>query len=627
MLEEKTVPGGKRLLLAIFAGGFIVATAVWAVLTALLSGGHGTASKAQSSVADQALAALVAQEVTDLGIKPKTAVLASDQALDATNAIKHGDYAAAGRIAKDVLSHTRLGGWRFYPFDEFMESLGRGDDPDFLSHLNAWLAREPSSSIAYLIRAAYYERSGRAARGDDIAAHIPVQQRELFDKDMELAAADLQKSIALDSRIPWSYYLLLEVASSYGNTPQMEAAFQAGIKAFPAYYPLYRLRLYSLTPKWGGSRSSMNAFVERYAGSDSDRSPMKLLYLQLYAYLLDAAWIDCDDTQNAGIQQCIKAVMGHTSSPDLSDGVLKALSLYKTSNPFEFNRAVWPILNQMVSTPGSGASALGAVLQVAANIMGSDNRIMDESGHNNYVLDDITARVWEQIGNTANADKKFRDALSDVRHTSFSEEAQKDEALAEILDDMTSFSDSTSQFINMIAYQDAANAVGGSNRSDTPYYRCYAYYRLKHFTAAVTECTRLIESNGNYPQTHYWRAKAYEGLRQWDASLADFAPVAESSNNWFRVGAALDMSYIYGEKKDVAGELASLNEHAYLFDPSLQSPDDLAVSYNNRCYAYMQLGQLRKALDDCTTSLKYGRIPDAYRKQLELMKLLTKNSL
>jgi hypothetical protein len=36
----------------------------------------------------------------------------------------------------------------------------------------------------------------------------------------------------------------------------------------------------------------------------------------------------------------------------------------------------------------------------------------------------------------------------------------------------------------------------------------------------------------------------------------------------------------------------------------------------------MQLGLLKKALDDCTQSLKYGSIPDAFRKEQELMKRL-----
>jgi hypothetical protein len=36
----------------------------------------------------------------------------------------------------------------------------------------------------------------------------------------------------------------------------------------------------------------------------------------------------------------------------------------------------------------------------------------------------------------------------------------------------------------------------------------------------------------------------------------------------------------------------------------------------------MKLGQLQKALDDCTMSLKFDRIPDAFHKQQELLKLL-----
>lgn len=45
----------------------------------------------------------------------------------------------------------------------------------------------------------------------------------------------------------------------------------------------------------------------------------------------------------------------------------------------------------------------------------------------------------------------------------------------------------------------------------------------------------------------------------------------------------------------------------------------MAVAYNNRCYAYMELGELEKALADCTQSLRYGSIPDAFRKQQELV--------
>jgi tetratricopeptide (TPR) repeat protein len=238
------------------------------------------------------------------------------------------------------------------------------------------------------------------------------------------------------------------------------------------------------------------------------------------------------------------------------------------------------------------------------------------------MLDDITARVWGQMGNSSNAAQKFREALQDAERTPFPDEAEKANALATIFDHMTQFADDTSQFMDMIVYQEAENEVGGSNFSDAPYRACYAYYRMKYFTAAVKECSAIINGNGNYVTSYYWRGKAYEGLGQWDASIADLSRVADVGNDWFRVGAAIDMSVDFGNKRDFAGQLASMNQHPYLFDPKLQAPDDLAVAYNNRCYAYMQLGQLHKALDDCTTSLNYGRIPDALHKEQELLKRL-----
>jgi hypothetical protein len=62
------------------------------------------------------------------------------------------------------------------------------------------------------------------------------------------------------------------------------------------------------------------------------------------------------------------------------------------------------------------------------------------------------------------------------------------------------------------------------------------------------------------------------------------------------------------------------NGHAYLFDEKEQKKEDLAISYNNRCYAHMQLGRLQEAPADCQASLRYGNLPDAYQKYQELLK-------
>ncbi len=643
MGDEKAVRRNRTFR---FVFGLLAVSTLWGILILLLTQQFGisgavtaaptprqaaapAASATKLLAAEGVLAAVVAQELATLPVKPKTAILPSDQSLDEVAAIKRGDYALASRIAESVLGRSSLKGWHFYPWNEFMNTMTRGNDPVLLDHLNQWVQRAPKSATAHLMRAWYYHESARTVRSAEVGWKIPTELYQVFKDDLHLAAADAHESISLNPQTPWSYYLVLLTATGQGNTPDAEPAFQAGIKAFPDYYELYRQRLYSLTPKWGGSVGDMYAFVERYAGKAPDNSPLKLLYLQLYAYLLDAAWFDCQSLKNGRLEECASTGLKRLDiPPGVGDGVMKALKLYKVSDPIAFSNAVWPILSAMASTPGSGSLAFGATLQVAASIMGSDNQLSDEPGHNSYVLDDVTAQVWVQMGNNSNAEQKFREALTDIEHTSFPEEAQRDEAMATVYDHMAEFARRNSQFMSTIVYYDAANAVGGINHSSAQHLKCWAYNHLKHFSEGVTECARVIQqSYGNTLLSHYSLARAFEGLEQWDPALSEFALVADSADNYLRVGAAIEMSLIYGsKKKDFAGELASLNQHAYLFDAQMQPPEDLAISFNNRCYAYMEAGELEKALNDCTTSLKYDHIPDAFHKQQELMRRLSVNT-
>jgi tetratricopeptide (TPR) repeat protein len=108
-------------------------------------------------------------------------------------------------------------------------------------------------------------------------------------------------------------------------------------------------------------------------------------------------------------------------------------------------------------------------------------------------------------------------------------------------------------------------------------------------------------------------------LKQWDAATADFQLVADSESD-FRTEAAIDWAYVVFKKGDFAGALAVMDAHPFMFDEAHQQPENLAMAFNNRCYVYKKMGELQKALDDCTTSLKYGKLPDALQKQQELLK-------
>jgi AcrR family transcriptional regulator len=204
-----------------------------------------------------------------------------------------------------------------------------------------------------------------------------------FEDFLRRAEDDVRQSIALDPGIPWSYYAWLEISAGRGDSQQLDQAFRASIARFPTYYPLYQIRLNYLAPKWGGSADAMYRFVDQYAGQAPPSSPLKLLYMQLTANLLNAAWVECRNLKHEALTECIDAYMTRHVTGGLADGVAKALSLYKYSDPIQFSNALWPILGGMVGTQGDSTS-INTVLQLAAAAMGSDTQLIHEPGHNNY---------------------------------------------------------------------------------------------------------------------------------------------------------------------------------------------------------------------------------------------------
>ena len=218
------------------------------------------------------------------------------------------------------------------------------------------------------------------------------------------------------------------------------------------------------------------------------------------------------------------------------------------------------------------------------------------------------------------AAKKTQEALKDAAHASFPDEEARDVALGRIYYDMAQQADRLNQYTDVVVYETAAVQLGGPN--DYEHAICYGLHQLKQDAEAVRACSQTIVDQPNDIYAYYWRGVARRALMQPDAALDDLAVVADSPNN-FRASAAITMSLIYFDRDDNAGALNILNKYGYLYDTNTQSKATIATAYNNRCYAYMQLGDLEKALDECTASLKYGSIPDAFRKQQELVKRLS----
>ncbi len=564
---------------------------------------------------------VVQEELAKLNIPTPSAPPAYETALRVRSAIKRQDYGTAHQLAARSLAQSHVEPWTFHPFIDVATNITDAGDAAFEDHLSEWVSREPSDAIAVLLRAQYYFEMGWLARGTEMASNTPPDRMSLFQDYMAKALTDIDRAIALDDRNPHNFYLKLRILKGAGLSSGMEAAFDDAIAKHPGYYPLYDAMLSTLAPKWGGSIDKMYAFVDLYAGKTSKKSPLKLLYLSLYGGLLTYASDGCwrPKISKEKRAECVSAVMSHMVRSDLNAKITDALHLYDQLDKNQFSIAVRDILLGLLGIPGGEAQS-AAMLQLAADIMNGDTQLKQaRPGKNNYAIDQAVAMSWYLKGFYENALTKDRDALADLDAATFSSDEQKLRVMASIYEHMADSYDELHQYIDVIVSLKAVMALVGT--TDSEYLICEAYYSLKDYDNALRACTATIEREPRSTRAWYWRGVIYQDAGKAAETLADMLVVAES-NDSYRSYAALSVSMVYFNRKDIKGALGYLNKYTYLYDEGETSRANIAAAYNNRCYAYMELGELAKALENCNLSLKYGSLPDAYRKQQELIKRL-----
>jgi tetratricopeptide (TPR) repeat protein len=559
--------------------------------------------------------------LAELGVQPTTATAerTADKALGVRRALAAGDFATANRITADVLAHSRMESWRYYPFEDFLLYVFNGPTPQFGRRLDEWVTKDYGSALPYLLRARYLSDTGSAIRGTGFAAKVEAGRMTAFGADLAMALGDVNTAIRLEPYNPYSYYLRLRILRGYGMSQAFMAALGEAITRQPTYYPLYEITLDTLQPRWGGSIDAMYNFVDKFAGTGPQYSPLRLLYLSLYRHLLGTASLECgqEGGNSDRTVQCIAAYMQKAVRPGLEQNALAALQLYDHTDKYEFGIAIQDIISGMLATSG-GDSYSGTMLQLAATSMHSDTQLAeDKPGHNDYIVDELAAQSWYDKGYYDNEVTKYREALSDARATEFPKEEERNVALAAIYEHLSEAASQQHHYAEEIAYEKAALLLGVKWDE---HYICHGYYELGKFDEAVQSCSDAIAGTDN-AYARYWRGEAYNHSGRFEQALADLTSVADS-DNYFAPYAAVDMSMIYFNRKDNRHALDVLNKYTFLYDPDRTERSQVAVAYNNRCYAYMKLGFLKKALGDCTQSLKYGSIPDAFRKEQELIKSL-----
>jgi hypothetical protein len=437
-------------------------------LSGLLLGPVAAAPDTSGNPDADAVVAQIRQETERLVGTPRAIVLTSETAQAARTAIQRGDYAKAREITADVLAHSRIQPWRFHPFGEFMDAIALVDNESFGGRLDGWVAASPDDEIPLLVRAQYYLDTAWARRGNAFRNKLTKDQIAGFNDNLARAADDIDAAVRLRDDNPYSYFLNLRIVSGEeGNSLTLEGAFRVAIAKFPGYYPLYRWRLRMLTPKWGGSIPAMDEFVDQYAGTADEDSPMRMLYIAHRAFAIDAASIYCEKykEQTDKRRQCVTLVTQGMSSPELDSGTASAFELYKSADKYLFGLELAQAFKQMIGCSCT-ERVTGAFLEQAAEAMDSDDRLFrDDATHGSYILDTAAGDVWKAAAHYENAETKYQHALQDIAATSFPDEEARDLAMAMVYDRLAGVADETKEHVKEIAYTEAAVALDGDEAS------------------------------------------------------------------------------------------------------------------------------------------------------------------
>jgi tetratricopeptide (TPR) repeat protein len=572
-----------------------------------------------SYVSASGLQATISEQMHALNLPTRNIELPSELAVRARTAITAGNFTEARSIVANVLDTSKPEAWRFYPFDDFIDHIADLSDPGFVVRLDDWVTQNPSDAIPILLRAQYYMQLAWQERGGNFAADTPASHINEFRADMGKARADVDIALSLDDKDPYPPWLKMRILRGNGASAEFVEAFKAAIGRHPGYYRLYATFLEAVQPRWGGSVEAMYGFVGAVTRDAPKDSPLQLLWLTLYDDLLSTASTNCFANAGERLAQCVQAQMGNMLRPELQSNMPVALALYDHADRYQVTLAIGDALLRAVRIQGGDVYS-GALLDIAARALRSDTRLREDApGHNNYMIDEVVAESWYLKGYYDNALKKDQEAMAAVQAAPFPAEEERFQALAALYENMARAHDKLHQHVDTIVYEKAAIALGGV--MPTGHYVCGSYYFLKAYDEAVAACTETLARDPQNIIANYWRGAALQDSKRDAAAQRDFEIVADSDNAW-RSGAAISLSMTYFNRGDIKGALRSLNKYTYLYDPKTQRHEDMAVAYNNRCYAYMELGELNKALDDCTASLSYGSLPDAYRKQQELVKRL-----
>lgn len=140
-------------------------------------------------------------------------------------------------------------------------------DPALAPHLDAWVARDTTSSVAHLARATYRIARASATRGGPNATRTSAERFAGMRHWSDLAREDLASAFKFDRSNLLVYFESLGIAMWYGEHDHASALLSEGLAEVPGSLVLRVRAVHAMRPRWGGSASQMEQLID-----DADRA-------------------------------------------------------------------------------------------------------------------------------------------------------------------------------------------------------------------------------------------------------------------------------------------------------------------------------------------------------------------
>ena len=183
------------------------------------------------------------------------------QSVNALDQLKAGDFKLVEDSFSALQSEFEQGLKTEYDLFDAYKVFYQRDDV-FRPQLNQWIERYPKSSSAYLARGIYFRKLGEFRRGSDYVDKVKNENMEYMEEMFELAKKDLRTSLRIDQKSYLAVLHLLNIAQFEGDDRAAREYLVLGSTAYPGNFLVRARYLIHLTPKWGGSYTAMDTFIE-----------------------------------------------------------------------------------------------------------------------------------------------------------------------------------------------------------------------------------------------------------------------------------------------------------------------------------------------------------------------------